>query len=300
MAIYGRSPVQRYVVATLIAAVAIGFKYALEGTIGQETPFLGVFTAILISAWFGGAGPGLMTTAICALAIWFLWLPPFHSWRVGSFRAVGQSVVFLVEGGVVSVIVASIDEARRSARETRLKAEVLRDVSDQISDRARGRADRRDALLSVYQDDSGDPAAADRALARITSLIGAEAAWLMEPDASGLSLRPRATADGDGDGPRPEVAIDSGSAEVRAYREGQIVAIDAADGPESCLPVPGPTGPLGVLIVRPDRRRSLTKEDRDFLVSAAKAMGDLLARSAPPAPSPGPSPGPSRGGLRAE
>ena len=48
----------RYGVAVLAVGVAFAIKLLLDPLIVQETPFLLIFGAILISAWYGGLGPG--------------------------------------------------------------------------------------------------------------------------------------------------------------------------------------------------------------------------------------------------
>jgi K+-sensing histidine kinase KdpD len=276
MAIYSRSPALRYASAVAVASMAVGLKFALGASIGQETPFLCVFTAILLSAWFGGRGPGIAATAICGMAIWFLWLPPFHSWKLGSYRTVIQLLAFVVEGTLISLVVSSIETARREARESRLKAEVLRDVSQQIGAKARLRAERRDALLALYQDDSGDARTMARSVARLNELLGTERAWLLEPSDDDLVLRPDRLMPGD-----PEVAdveVESEESAAVAYRSGQLVTTSGPEGAEICVAIPGGSRPRGVLVVRRDRRRSLDSEDQAFLVSAARALGDRIGR----------------------
>jgi Domain of unknown function (DUF4118) len=58
----------RYGVAVLAVGTAFLVKLLLDPLIVQETPFLLVFAAILISAWYGGLGPGLLATFTGGLA----------------------------------------------------------------------------------------------------------------------------------------------------------------------------------------------------------------------------------------
>src|SRR5215203_5940585 len=48
------SPLLRYGVAVLAVGVAFGLKLLLDPLIVQDVPFLLVFGAIMVSAWFGG------------------------------------------------------------------------------------------------------------------------------------------------------------------------------------------------------------------------------------------------------
>ena len=62
------SPLLRYGVAVLAVGMAFLVKLLLAPLIVQETPFLLVFAAIMISAWYGGLGPGLLATVTAGLA----------------------------------------------------------------------------------------------------------------------------------------------------------------------------------------------------------------------------------------
>jgi len=50
----------------------------------SKLPFLTLFPAVLISVWYGGLGPGLVTTALCATAAAYFWLAPFYSLAISD------------------------------------------------------------------------------------------------------------------------------------------------------------------------------------------------------------------------
>ena len=60
--------VLRYGVAIASAVLALLLKLVLELLIVQETPFLLVFAAVIVSAWYGGLGPRLLATVVAGLA----------------------------------------------------------------------------------------------------------------------------------------------------------------------------------------------------------------------------------------
>jgi K+-sensing histidine kinase KdpD len=45
----------------------------------QSAPASLFLCAVLVSAWFGGSGPGLLATALSALAFYYYFLHPIHS-----------------------------------------------------------------------------------------------------------------------------------------------------------------------------------------------------------------------------
>jgi len=74
-----RSLLLRYGVALVSAALAVLLREALTPLWGDQLPFLTLFPAVFLSAWYGSLGPGLVTTILCTLAAAYLWLAPFYS-----------------------------------------------------------------------------------------------------------------------------------------------------------------------------------------------------------------------------
>jgi PAS domain S-box-containing protein len=104
----------RYVVAVASVAVAVGLRLLVDPLIVQETPFLLILGAIVVSAWFGGLGPGLLAAALSAVATDYFFLDP-----TGSFSSSGQEaaplVGYVLEAVVVSYLTAGLRRARESA-----------------------------------------------------------------------------------------------------------------------------------------------------------------------------------------
>ena len=66
----------RYGVAALVVGAAVGVKLLLDPLTAQDTPFLLILGAIMVSAWYGGLGPGLLATGLSALATDYFFLDP--------------------------------------------------------------------------------------------------------------------------------------------------------------------------------------------------------------------------------
>jgi PAS domain S-box-containing protein len=71
---------------------------------GTRLPYITLFPAIVASAWLGGLGPGLLTTAIAAVSAVYLWIGPPHSWQVSDWGEWIGLFVFLAIGVVISVL----------------------------------------------------------------------------------------------------------------------------------------------------------------------------------------------------
>jgi len=76
--------------------------------------FLG---AIMLSAWFGGVGPGLFATALSSLAFDYYFLPPIYS-LVAKPGEIPRLVIFTVS----ALFVGSLSAAQRSATESLRRA----------------------------------------------------------------------------------------------------------------------------------------------------------------------------------
>jgi C4-dicarboxylate-specific signal transduction histidine kinase len=79
----------------------------------QDAPVSLFLCAVLLSAWFGGIGPGLLATALSALAFNYYFLPPIHSLGPKPDE-IPRLVIFTVS----ALFVGSLSAAERSAIES--------------------------------------------------------------------------------------------------------------------------------------------------------------------------------------
>jgi PAS domain S-box-containing protein len=103
----------RYLVAGAAVVAAFLLREALDPLWGTKFPLLTFFPAVILAAWFGGAGPGLIATVVCGLMATFVWLGPGPSL---TMTAAGDRValaVFIAFG----VVISGLSEALRRARE---------------------------------------------------------------------------------------------------------------------------------------------------------------------------------------
>src|SRR5215210_1538251 len=125
----------RYGVAALVVGVAVLVKLLLDPLTAQDTPFLLILGAIMLSAWYGGLGPGLLATGLSALATDYFFLDP----KV-SFTTFGPELLdlaaFVLEGALVCVLTASLrsarDRAQRSTLDAQRHQETLRESEERF------------------------------------------------------------------------------------------------------------------------------------------------------------------------
>jgi signal transduction histidine kinase len=112
--------ITRYGLAIVSVGLSVLISEFLENR-WKSTPFVSVFTcAIVLSAWFGGFGPGLLSVALSVLAFDYYFLPPTHS-LVPNSNEVPRLILFVVAALVVGLLSAtqrSSAESLRWARDT--------------------------------------------------------------------------------------------------------------------------------------------------------------------------------------
>ena len=113
------------------AALAILTRSLFTPLWGQQLPFLTLFPAVFLSAWYGGLGPGLVTTVICAFAASYLWLEPSYSLTV--IRP--AELVGLAFAVLVMLLITWLTAALRRSEETeRVQREQLQVILSSIGD----------------------------------------------------------------------------------------------------------------------------------------------------------------------
>ena len=123
-----------YGIAVLsVASALIISKWA--GLHLQSAPVSLFLCAVMLSAWYGGAGPGLLATVLSVLAFYYYFLPP-----ISSFDAKPGQIPRLVMFMVSNLFVGSLAAAQRSATES------LRRTRDDLNVRVQEIQQTNDAL----------------------------------------------------------------------------------------------------------------------------------------------------------
>jgi PAS domain S-box-containing protein len=111
----------RYGVAVLAVGVVVLVKLLVDPLITDQSPFLLLAGAVMVAAWFGGLGPGLLATALGAIGADYFFLTP-----VGSFTGLDLQalpvVLFVLQGLLISGLVEALHSARHRADVSTLEA----------------------------------------------------------------------------------------------------------------------------------------------------------------------------------
>ena len=108
---------RRYGTAVVAVAVTVVIKLLVDG-LGNDHPFV----LVVIAAWYGGRGPGLMATALVAIAgVTFVGRSLFDD--TGDVIAL---TVVVIEAVIVVAITVALKDALRRAKEASASADAAR------------------------------------------------------------------------------------------------------------------------------------------------------------------------------
>jgi signal transduction histidine kinase len=112
-----RSAWKRYGSAIVLTALVVLGRLALDPVWGrQHNRHLVFLPTVMLAAWFGGFGPGLLSVALSTLALGHFWTEPLSGFHVNAelalFFFVGVAICELVES--LHLARAHADDARRA------------------------------------------------------------------------------------------------------------------------------------------------------------------------------------------
>jgi len=131
----------RYGLAVVTVVIALVITRSLQ-TYTDITPLF--YAAIIMSAWFGGRGPGLLAVVLATVAVDYYFIPPLYTLRP-DLKQIGFLVVFGLLAMVTSWMGAKRKHAEEDLREARDELELrveertaeLRHANQALSERAK-------------------------------------------------------------------------------------------------------------------------------------------------------------------
>jgi PAS domain S-box-containing protein len=127
------TPLAAYLLAILLPAAMLAFRLSIATRVGQM-PLLSLFIIpIIISAYLGGIGPGLLATLATALEVDYFLLPRPHSFLLNGLHAQLDLGALVTSGVLVSVLCEALHRSRRAAESSRrLQAVTLASIGDAV------------------------------------------------------------------------------------------------------------------------------------------------------------------------
>jgi PAS domain S-box-containing protein len=103
---------QPYLVALAAVAAALALRGALDPWLGPRVPYVTMFGAIIVAAWYGGAGPAILAAASAWIAAQLLFVEPRGQVNLRGL----QDLIEVVAYAVSSLLIAGLGGAMQSAR----------------------------------------------------------------------------------------------------------------------------------------------------------------------------------------
>ena len=116
----------RYGIAVAAFLISLFLRELLEPWLYSDRGFIVFVPAIVLVTFFAGLGPAIFTDFLSCIAIWYLFIPPFHSFRIGPDGVVGLGTFVL--GSTVGITLVNwlrITIARLRAEQERSQADLL-------------------------------------------------------------------------------------------------------------------------------------------------------------------------------
>ncbi|MBO0348132.1 DUF4118 domain-containing protein [Phormidium pseudopriestleyi FRX01] len=124
-----RSPVFSYSAAVVTVVIALLLTLAFKPILAS-TPFLFFFVAITGTTWYGGIGPGLVTTVLSVLALDYIVLVPAYSFT-------GISGTNLLRMGLFALFTLVIAQLNVKLHQTKRQLEVSLNQMQESEERYR-------------------------------------------------------------------------------------------------------------------------------------------------------------------
>ncbi len=266
-----------YAIAVIASTIAAAVPYLLHPVLGERFPLAAFPAAVVVAAWFGGFGPGLLTTLAGSLTAAYFFLRPLHGFQIDDRANALSLLLFTLAGLLVSLAVGHLRRRAHAERDARTGTE------RQL--RQTGRLQRLTATLS-------------RATTPL-DVIGtclpdflqavdatAAAAYLISDDGSEYELWHVVGHDGRQAGsPRLHPA-----SLADAIRRRELVIVESSPGQDGELARDVPArevivpliddGPaIGAVALRIRPARTVTDDEREFLLSAGRHTAQALDRA---------------------
>ena len=111
--------VVRYLLGALAGTGSLLLRDFLNPFFGERNPYHTAWLAIVFAAWYCGLGPAILAVTIAAAGIWYLFLPPTHSFVGKGVPEISGLLGFLV----FSAVIVALGESTRRSIAKREKAE---------------------------------------------------------------------------------------------------------------------------------------------------------------------------------
>ena len=112
-----------YVLAVVLSVAMLLARMVMGVAFGDRPMLILFYLPIVISAYMGGLGPGLVATAASAVLVDYFLIPPTYTFHFAFTHDFVQWVILIVNGVLVSVLSETLHRSRRQAGMSRRQQE---------------------------------------------------------------------------------------------------------------------------------------------------------------------------------
>lgn len=136
----------QYGVAIVSVAIATVLRETLDPLLGNQVPYIIHFLAVLITAWYGGFGPGLVAIVLSSFAVGYFFVPPRGALSIrGSGNFVGWLIFLIVSLAMIMLAHSQRRERRRAEVSAQAIEAHLENLEREMAERARFERRLRDS-----------------------------------------------------------------------------------------------------------------------------------------------------------
>jgi PAS domain S-box-containing protein len=125
----GESWIVRYGFAVIVVVLAAIIRMALNPLMPSGYPFLTFFLAVMLAAWWGGLGPGLVASVLSALTAELLFIEPVYEFRLAGISYWVSLGVFTAEAVTITVITERMKRIQGALRESERRFHLIADAA---------------------------------------------------------------------------------------------------------------------------------------------------------------------------
>lgn len=129
-----------YAVPVVVTMFALMLRHFLAPILGESAPLLVFIVPIILSAWYGGFGPGIVATFVAAMVGTYFFVPPRFSLILPTIAEVMHVTLFVCQGVLISMLLQSLHNSRQqvvlSNRNLTQSEERFRLLIESVSDYA--------------------------------------------------------------------------------------------------------------------------------------------------------------------
>jgi PAS domain S-box-containing protein len=108
---------QTYLVALLAVGAALGLRFALEPWLELRVPYVTLFGAVIVAAWFGGFGPAIAAAAVAWIAAQLLFVEPRGQINLRDLADVIELAAYAASTLLIAGLGGAMQHARRKSEE---------------------------------------------------------------------------------------------------------------------------------------------------------------------------------------